>query len=70
MGNLTLLGRNGGKCGYRLRRSLAAAVWTSYAALFDFGEMENLGELFIAILTKKNVLGHNQLPPLIASPAT
>jgi hypothetical protein len=60
--NLTLPGGNGGERRYHLSYSLAAAVWTRHAALFEFRDVESLGELPVAILTEKNVLGHGRSP--------
>ena len=62
MRNLTLLGGNGGECGYDLGYPLAAAVWTRYAALFEVCDVESLGELLVAILTEKNVFAHGRSP--------
>jgi hypothetical protein len=58
--NLALLGRNGGERRYLLGHTLAAAVRADYAALFEISDVKNLGELFVAILTEKNVLRHNR----------
>jgi len=58
--NLALLGRNGGERRYLLGHTLAAAVRADYAALFEISDVKNLGELFVAILTEKNVLRHGR----------
>jgi len=39
---------------------LAAAVWTRHFALFAIGDVEVLGELFLAILAEENVLRHGR----------
>jgi hypothetical protein len=53
---LALLGRDGGERRYLLGHALAAAVRADYAGLFEISDVKNLGELFVAILTEKNVL--------------
>ena len=62
MRNLTLPGGNGGERRYHLGHPLAAAVWTRHAALFEVRDVEGLGELLVAILAVKNVLGHGRSP--------
>ena len=60
MRDLAFLGRDGGERRYLLGHALAAAVRADYAALFEISDVKNLGELFVAILTEKNVLRHGR----------
>jgi hypothetical protein len=41
---------------------LAAAMWACYATLFEVCDVESLGELLVAILAEKNILGHGHSP--------
>jgi hypothetical protein len=62
MRNLTLLGGNGGERGYHMGCPLAAAVWARDANLFELRDVESLGELLLAILAEKNILGNGHSP--------
>jgi hypothetical protein len=53
IGNLALLGRDGGERRYLLGQALAAAARTGDSALSEISDVKNLGKFFVAILTEK-----------------
>ena len=59
---LAFLGRDGGKRGHGLGHALAAAVRAHEASLFEIRDMENLGELLVAIPIKKAIVRHYRSP--------
>src|SRR5579863_3861715 len=55
----TLLRGDRGKCRYKLVYSIAAAQRTGHASLFNIRHVKRLGELLVAVLAVKNILGHS-----------
>ena len=55
----TLFRGDCGKCRYELMHPVAAAMRTRNAGFFDVRHVNRLGELFVAVLAVKDILGHS-----------
>lgn len=55
----TLLRGDSSKCRHKLVHPIAAAMRTGRTSLFNIRHVKGLGELLVAILAVKDVLGHS-----------